>query len=50
MNVYIDEGIDVNYSEKLIRKIMKNDLNLSFKQRNSRPLAFNVAKASQNQF
>ena len=46
MKADIDEGMDENYSERLIRKIMKNDLNLSFKRCNSRPLTFNVAKAA----
>ena len=50
MKAEIDEGMDENFSERLIRKIIKNDLNLSFNQCNSRPLTFNVAKTARMLF
>ena len=41
---YIDDTNEADYPSRIIRNVMINDLNLSFKQCKSRPMTFNVSK------
>ena len=42
---YVDDSMDANFHGKIIRKVMKNDLNLSFKKWKSRPSSFSLSRA-----
>ena len=42
---YVDDSMDASFPGKIIRKVMKNDLNLNFKKWKSRPSNFSLTRA-----